>query len=186
MIKIPCGVSARHIHLSKTHIKALFGKDYEFTLLKETYNPGYVTFEKVTVIFSSGERCEMHIVFPGMEYTQIELSTTDCHKFKIAVPKNSSGDITGGSGALIINQGKGIFVQHCVIRPIRHLHLNNEQADELGLMNNDTVCIEAGNVVFKEVQVRVKEDYRVSFHVDTDEGNAAGITDETIARISND
>ena len=186
MIKV--GVSARHIHLCQRDLDTLFGKGSKFTVLKETYNPGYATYEKVKVIFGSGEGCEMHIVFPSMEDTQIELSTTDCYKFKIEAPKNYSGDVSGGAGALIINpeNNKGIFVEHCVIRPVRHLHLNNDQALELGLKNNDIISVEAGSVVFNGVQVRVKQDYRASFHVDTDEGNAAGIEKDTMAKVVQD
>ena len=185
MFDIPCGVSARHIHLSEEHVEVLFGKNYKFIVLKETYNPGFVTHEKVRVLFLNGRACEMHIVFPTLENTQIELSTTDCYKFKIEAPKNYSGDVSGGAGAMIVNPetNKGIFVEHCAIRPIRHLHLNNNQAFELGLRNNDIISVEAGNVIFNGVQVRVKDSYRASFHIDTDEGNAAGIDDKSKCHI---
>ena len=188
MIKIPCGVSARHIHLCQPDIDKLFGAGYEFKKLKDTYNPGYIACEKVSIEFESGLRCDMHLVFPNMPDTQIEISTTDCYKFKIRVPKNISGDITNGGSATITNpdNGKSIFIKNCVIRTRRHLHLDNKQAKSLNLKNNQTVSIETGDVIFKDVIVRVKDVYRASFHIDTDEGNAGTITDETIARILND
>jgi len=185
MFDIVCGVSGRHIHLCKEHIDELFGSGYQFGKLKETYNPGYVTDENVKVTFESGLSCEMHIVFPSMPITQIEVSTTDCYRFKIDAPKNISGDITGGGYAIITNvvSRKSIFIQNCVIRPIRHIHLDTKQAKELKLINNQWISIVAGSVIFKDVLVRVKDIYKASFHIDTDEGNAAGITDGMIAKI---
>lgn len=185
MFDIVCGVSGRHIHLCKEHIDELFGEGYQFGKLKNTYNPGFVTVEKLNIEFESGTSCDMHIVFPSMELTQIEVSTTDCYRFKIDAPKNISGDITDGASAIITNpiNSKSIFIRNCVIRPIRHIHLDSRQAKELELINNQWVSIAAGSVIFKDVLVRVKDIYKPSFHIDTDEGNAAGITDGMIAKI---
>ena len=33
--KIPIGVSARHVHLSREHVEVLFGKEYQLTKKKD-------------------------------------------------------------------------------------------------------------------------------------------------------
>ena len=49
--KVVCGVSVRHVHLSREHVDVLFGKGYEMKVLKELYQPGtYAYKETVTVV----------------------------------------------------------------------------------------------------------------------------------------
>ncbi len=56
MKQVPIGVSARHIHLSKEHIKLLFGPDYELQVLKELSQPGqFAAKETVTVVTPKGK-----------------------------------------------------------------------------------------------------------------------------------
>ena len=38
--QIPVGISARHVHLSKEDLAALFGEGYELTWLKDLTQPG--------------------------------------------------------------------------------------------------------------------------------------------------
>jgi len=60
----------------------------------------------------------------------------------------------------------------------RHLHCATDEAVELGIKNGGIVAIKIDgerSVVFENVPVRVKDNYKLCLHLDTDEGNAAGI-----------
>ena len=67
-----------------------------------------------------------------------------------------------------------------MIAALRHLHLSAKEAEELGLKNDEDISIKTGTdgereLVFNKVRVRVAESYKLACHIDTDEGNAAGL-----------
>jgi propanediol utilization protein len=56
--------------------------------------------------------------------------------------------------------------------------MNPADAQEFGLMDGDVVRVKAENgrgLVFDSVVVRVRPDFDLEFHVDTDEANAANL-----------
>ena len=60
----------------------------------------------------------------------------------------------------------------------RHLHLNPKEAEELNLKNNDLVKIKVigeRGLIFNNITVRIKQNFRKSAHIDTDEANSAGL-----------
>src|SRR5438309_8133600 len=87
--------SARHMHLCREHVDALFGKGYELTIHKELYQPGnYAANETVTLI---GPRSRLisnlRILGPLRDKSQIELAFTDAISLGIDAPVRISGDI---------------------------------------------------------------------------------------------
>jgi acetate kinase len=66
-----------------------------------------------------------------------------------------------------------------VICAQRHIHMTPADADALGLRDGDAVEVAVSgherSLVFGDVLVRVAPDYRMELHLDTDEGNAAGL-----------
>jgi putative phosphotransacetylase len=180
MIKI--GVSARHVHLCQKDLDTLFGEGYEFTKYKDTYNPGYVSEEKVDVWLGFEESFECRILLPATEVSQVELSQSNCKRFGIEAPLNRSFDLTN-AGRCQISTYHGEISGNFAIRTKRHLHLTPTDADELDLYDGQYCTVEAGTVVFKEVLVRVKDWYKTSLHLDTDEGNAARVKEDTMAKV---
>lgn len=71
--------SGRHVHLSKEHLEQLFGKGYELTIAKELSQPGqYAAKERIRVIGPKGEFSNVVILGPCRDFSQVELSLTDC------------------------------------------------------------------------------------------------------------
>jgi len=170
---IKCGVSARHVHLCQRDIDILFGKGYEFKKLKDTYNPGWVTTSKLGS-FLPLDFCESRVLMPATLVSQIEVSKSDCVRYGIEAPLRRSLDIKDAPKVSVYSKtGK---TEVSVIRTKRHLHLTPKEAEILFLKDGDYCAVEAGTVLFKEVLVRVG-DYKASFHIDTDEGNAARVKD---------
>jgi putative phosphotransacetylase len=183
MKKIFIQVSARHIHLSQRDLDALFGKGYELKKLKELYQP-YQFAAKETLDIKVGKKIlpKVRIIGPVRENTQVELSTTNAIKLGTKACIRKSGDLKGTPGAMLINKNKKIRIKKGLIIPARHIHCNPEEAQKLKLKNGKFVSIKVKGdrgLVFENVQVRIDKNFKLCMHVDTDEGNAAGIICET-------
>jgi propanediol utilization protein len=74
-----------------------------------------------------------------------------------------------------------------VVRPKRHIHMSPEDARHFGVSDRQCVSVavdsDGRDLVFADVVVRVSPDYRLELHLDTDEGNAAGIAPGAVARL---
>jgi len=179
-IEIKVEVSARHIHLSKEDKEKLFGKGYKLQPLRWLSQPKLFA-AKETVALKIGDKVieNVRIVGPEREKTQVEISLTDAFFFKIFPPIKVSGDISGTPGAVLIApNGNQVEIKEGVIVPQRHIHASPKEAKELGLSQGDIVSVKIEGkrgLIFDNVVVRVKEGFSLAMHIDTDEGNAAGI-----------
>ena len=69
--------SARHIHLSREAVDALFGEGYELTNKKDLSQPGqFACAEKLEVVGPKG-KLKASILGPTRNASQVELSLTD-------------------------------------------------------------------------------------------------------------
>lgn len=187
MKKIPIEISARHIHLSMKDLEALFGKGYKLKKLKELGQPGDFSAEETLNVSNNGREINnIRIVGPVRKETQIELSMTDAFKLGMEIPIRISGDIIGTPGIDIIGPKGGIKIDKGVIIAKRHIHANEKEAKELGIKNGLEVSViidgERG-LVFGNVEARVDDKYKLSMHLDTDEGNAAGINKKSSGNL---
>ena len=179
MIKVPIEVSARHIHLSKRDLENLFGKGYKLTKLKGLTQPGdFAAKETVDIESGSKKISNIRIIGPARGKTQIELSKTDAIILGMAIPVRDSGDIKGSPGIIISGPKNKIIIKEGVINTWRHIHCDPKEAKKLKLRNGALVSVKTlGNlsITFHNVKIRVGKNYKLRMHLDTDEGNAAGI-----------
>ncbi len=181
MRSIPIEISARHIHLSRQDIDILFGKGYQLAPARFLSEPRQFAAAETAMLYTPKSAIEnVRIVGPAREFTQIELSRTDCWRLGIQnAPLRASGELElDGTPGICVKSGAGeICVRQGVIVPWRHLHLNHTEALELNLEDGQLVKVRiAGEraVILENVYVRVQADFRLSLHLDTDEANAAG------------
>lgn len=59
--KIPIGVSARHVHLSREHVEVLFGKEYQLTKKKDLMGGQFAAMECVTLVVLSFALLKMSV-----------------------------------------------------------------------------------------------------------------------------
>lgn len=179
MLKVPIEVSARHIHLSKSDLEKLFGKGYKLEKLKDLTQPGdFAAKETVDIEVNSKKILNVRIIGPVRKETQVELSKTDAILLGIAAPARDSGDLKNSSGAVIIGPKNKLELKKGVINTWRHIHCSPAEAKKFGLKNNGLVSVKtSGNlaVTFHNVRIKVGKNYKFCMHLDTDEGNAAGI-----------
>lgn len=188
-MNIPIEISARHIHLSQHDLDILFGVNYCLAKEKDLSQTGqFATKETLTLKGSKGKIDCVRIIAPVRPQTQVEISITDsyCLGIKIEQP-TLSGDLQTSSGGIeIIGPVGKVIMEKGVIVAQRHLHIDLETAQKLNLKNGQNICIETigkRSVVFKNVAVRIKESATLSFQVDTDEANAAGLNNGDFGKI---
>lgn len=185
--KIPIEVSARHVHLSKEDFEKLFGKRKKLKRLKDLSQPGeFASEETVTLINDKKEIGNVRVLGPFRENSQVEISLTDAYSLKLnPIPKiRISGDLD--NAVLIAVKGeKSLVAIPCIIAQ-RHLHCSLEEAKKLKLKNKEKISIKVEGIretTFHNVAVRTSDKFRLAVHLDTDEGNSAGITGKTFGEI---
>lgn len=179
MDKIPIEVSARHVHLSQEDLEKLFGKGYELKKLKQLTQPSDFCAKEFLTIESGDKKIEkVRVVGPVREKTQIEISRTDAFFLGVNPPVRLSGDLSDSCGIKLIGPNGQIDLEKGLIIALRHIHCTNSEAKALGLKDRDAVAVKINSerpITFYDILVRVGDDYKLCMHIDTDEGNAAGI-----------
>jgi len=177
--KIRIEVSARHIHLRKEDFEKLFGKDAKLSVKRELSQPGmFAANETVRIKDEFFEIEKVRIVGPLRSYTQVELSKTDARNFRIKPPLRRSADIEGTPGITVIGPKGQIKIGKGVIIAKRHIHMAPKDAEELNVRDGDLLKVKTRGergLIFENVVARVDENFALAMHIDTDEGNAAGI-----------
>jgi len=176
-IIVPVEISARHIHLTQKHFQKLFGKK-DPTPLRKLSQSQFAAKETVDLVFKDRVIKNVRIVYPFRKKTQVELSLTDAIHLKIKPVFRVSGDLKNTPGIKIVGPKGEINLKEGVIIPLRHLHISPEEAKKLNLKNKEKVKIRILGkraLIFENVIVRVKKGFNLALHLDTDEGNAAGI-----------
>ena len=176
-MKIQIEVSARHIHLSQKDLEILFGKNYELKILHKISQPGQFAAKETITLINGNNRIEnVRIIGPVRKNSQIEISLTDARTLDIKLPIRISENTLFAPKLIIQNKNKKIKTPAIIAQ--RHLHVSNEQANKLNLKNNQIISIKIPGkrgLIFDNVVVRAGDKHWLSFQLDTDEANAAGI-----------
>lgn len=177
---IPVGVSNRHVHLAQQDVEVLFGKGYTLTPLKSLRQPGqFAAKECVTVVGPKGSLTSVRVLGPTRSVSQLEISCADCFTLGIKAPVSESGQLSHSGSALLIGPAGHVELRSQVICAWRHIHMSPQDARCLNVSNGQRVSVRSSGVrrlTFDEVLVRVSEDFVLEFHIDTEEANAAGLT----------
>ncbi|MBD3282154.1 MAG: phosphate propanoyltransferase [Candidatus Portnoybacteria bacterium] len=180
-------VSARHVHLSKKDLNELFGQNYELKEKNRLSQPGLFAAQETVIIRNKDKEIKnVRIVGPCRKETQIEISRTDAYYLDINPPVKKSGNLENTPGITIIGPKGEIQTEKGVIISQRHIHLTEEKAKEWDLKENDTVSAEIPGereTEYRKIVVRIDPEFDLAIHLDTDEGNAAGVTKNTKAKI---
>ena len=112
---------------------------------------------------------------------------TDARTVGVEALIRESGDIEGTNGIKLIGPCGEIELEKGVIAAKRHIHMTPSDAENYGVKNGDVVSVKVDtddrSLVFGDTVVRVREDFALAIHIDTDEGNAAGIKGSALGEI---
>lgn len=185
-MKVTVEVSARHFHASCDDYKILFGesKPLQIKMLSQT---GQFASDKIAIAESDGKvQLEVRFLGPYRNTTQVELSLTDAYHLNIKPPiKECTRQDHGGEEITLIGPN-GRFKKPVAIVSERHLHIDPTTAERIGIINKEFVKVRVGaarSVIFDRVLVRVDESFKTAVHLDTDEGNAAGIETPALGEL---
>lgn len=174
--KVPVGISVRHIHLTRSNIDWLFGRNYLLTPKKALSQPGQFACEEcLDVIGPKGVLTKVRVLGPERNATQVELSETDCREIGITAPVRDSGDLEGTPGIKLKGPLGEIEIPKGVIIADRHIHMSLADAERFGLKDGDRVSVRIDGVkpgVMGHVLIRAGKKHRLDMHIDTDDGNA--------------
>lgn len=181
-------VSARHCHLTPEAVEALFGKGHELTPMKWLYQEGqYAAEESVTLV---GPRSRvisnLRILGPCRDLNQVELAYTDAIALGYKVPVRQSGDIKGTPGCMLMGPNGFFEMNEGVIRAAPHVHMAPEDATFYGVKDKDFMKLRVGGelgTTFDRIFVRVKPEFKLEVHIDTDEGNACGLGPDSVVEL---
>lgn len=179
---VPIEYSARHVHLSQADQDMLFGSGFQMKPVKELSQTGQFAYEeKVTIRGPKGE-LSARVLGPCRQQTQVELAWSDGRMLGVETPVRLSGDLKGSGGGVTLVGPRGeVALAEGVINDQRHLHVSEHEADEMGLKTGDVVDVSipgATPYIAREVKVRVLPSFRMNVHLDTDEANAASLTEQ--------
>lgn len=185
---IPVGISVRHVHVSPSDLEILYGPGHQLTPLRDLYQEGEFATREVVALVGPRMRAleNVRILGPTRARTQVEVSRTDAIFLGIDPPVRASGSLKCSSSITLVGPKGTLVLSEGAIVANRHIHMNGIDAQRFGVSDSDLVQVEVEGdkgLIFHNVQIRVKDSFRLEMHLDTDDANASGITTGARARI---
>ena len=180
--------SARHLHLSQKDLEILFGEGYQLTSKKALSQPGqFACVERVDVVGGKKTLSGVTILGPVRKATQVELSLTDARSIGVDAPIRESGDIAGSGACKLVGPKGEIELKEGVIAAKRHIHMTPADAEAFDVKDGQTVSVRIDSdgraLTFGDVVIRVRDDFALAMHIDTDESNAACAAPGTMGEV---
>lgn len=170
-------LSNRHVHLTETDAAILLGEGGGTFDRYLTGDSGpYSLKEMVTLVGPKGEIGHVKILGPFRDYTQAEVLRGDGFKLGVEPPVRATGHLNGAAELKIVGPC-GEVTRDCAIIAHRHIHMKKDIAEKLGYENGQAVKVRVPGVralTFENVLISVGG-RGLMMHIDTEEGNAAGV-----------
>ncbi|BCV20907.1 phosphate propanoyltransferase [Moorella sp. Hama-1] len=186
-VEVPVGISNRHIHLCREDLDVLFGPGYELTVYRDLSQPGeYAARETVTIVGPRGVLEGVRVLGPVRSHSQVEISMTDGFHLGLKPPVRESGDLEGTPGIAVVGPAGALNLPRGVILAARHIHMEADRAAALHLQDDQRVQVLVPGIrelILSNVIVRVRTDFRLELHLDTDEANAALLANGSKVKI---
>lgn len=175
---IPIAVSARHVHLDRAAMDALFGPGSELEPDFPLSQPGQFASKQRVAIVGPRSRIErVRILGPLRPASQVEVSRTDEFALGVDAPIRRSGKVRGSAPITLEGPAGTHHLDEGLICAWRHIHMTPDDAEHYGVSDGDMVEVRISggerDLTFGDVLVRVKSSYKLEMHIDTDEANAA-------------
>ncbi|WP_028552845.1 phosphate propanoyltransferase [Paenibacillus sp. UNC451MF] len=186
-LRIPVGVSNRHVHLSEEHVELLFGDGYRLTPFKELSQTGqFAARETVTLAGPKGVLPQVRVLGPSRGASQVEISRTDGYLLGIHPPVRLSGHLQDTPGIALIGPKQMVMLSEGLIVAKNHVHMSVDDAKQFQVEQGDRLILQSTGdrpLLFADVVVRIHGQYSLELHLDTDEANAAQLRTKDYVRV---
>lgn len=187
-LRIPLGISNRHIHLTSKTFHHLFGDKAAFESMRPLYQPGeFASTHTLTIVGPKLRSIPgVRILGPLRNYDQVEVSLTDAVFLGIDPPVTNSGNLKDAAPLTLVGPNGSLYLEKCAIVANRHLHMPRQEAARLGVKEGDFCRVRIGGekpTVFENVLVRTNDNWKLQIHLDTDDANAANVREETFVEF---
>ncbi|MCO5168282.1 MAG: acetate/propionate family kinase [Planctomycetes bacterium] len=186
---IPIAVSARHVHLNQEALETLFGPGATLTPRNDLSQPGQFACHETVNLIGPRRRIDgVRILGPLRSKCQVEISRTDEFHLGVDAPVRHSGHVEG-SAPITLEGPKGtLTLQEGLICAWRHIHMHPDDARAFGVQDGDEVQVEVSggpgrDLIFGDVVIRVSPKFRLEMHIDTDEANAAELSQHATGQL---
>lgn len=188
MKKVLVEISARHIHVSQADLEVLCGKGAKLESRAPLSQPGqYVSTTRLTIVGPRSTMERVSILGPTRKNSQVEISLTDARALGVSAPIRESGDIAGTPGIKLIGPAGELELKEGLIIAKRHIHMTTKDAEEFGVKNGEIVGVkidtEDRSLILGDTVIRVRDDFALAMHIDTDEANAAGLVGSGLGEV---
>lgn len=165
-------ISNRHVHLTKETYDMLF--DEPITVKRALNQVGeYAALETVTLKTDKAEIPNVRVMGPCRKYNQVEISRTDAYTLGLNPPVRQSGDLENSETITVVGPKGEVTLENACIQAQRHIHMNPQDAQELGLNHQEKVKLiidnDKGGVM--EAFVKVSDNGFFEIHLDKDDAN---------------
>ena len=185
--EFPVEASARHVHLTREAVEALFGPGARLTKKRDLSQPGeFLSDQRVKLVTPKGEIPNVAVLGPERGAVQVELSLTDARTLGVRAPVNLSGDLSGAGDVWLVGERGVLAAPGSAIAARAHIHMTPADASRLGVRDGEEVRVRVSSgrpVTFDQVVVRVKESFALAMHIDFDEANACALGKDPLGRI---
>jgi putative phosphotransacetylase len=187
-IDVRVGISNRHVHLSESDARTLFG-GAALSVARSLTQPGqFAAGETVAVQGPKGNIENVRVVGPARTETQLEIALSDAAVLGVAPPVAASGSLADSIGGVsLVGPAGRVELRRGVIVAARHLHLSPGDAKRWGLRDGDRLDVRCGvgarAATLHDVIVRSGEGHATELHLDGDEARAVGVTTGDTATV---
>lgn len=185
-MKVPVGVSARHVHLTKDVYMKLFGNDNLEVMRMLDQPTQFASTSVVNIRCEGNEISNLRVLGPFRDYNQVEISRTDAFKLKVNPPVRESGNVTKSVPVTIIGPVGEVSLDEGLIIANRHIHITPNEITQYGLDGIKDVCVKVAGEkggILKNVNLKVSEDAGFRLHLDTDDANAFNLRNDDEVEI---
>jgi len=185
--RIPVAVSGRHAHLCGDKLALLFGKAHRLTKVRDLSQTGQFAAEESLNLVGPKAALTLRILGPVREKTAVELSLSDLVRLGVAHEVLPGGAVKLAGPLVLIGPRGELRLTDQAALADRHLHCTPADAAALGVSDGQRVSLVADGwrgARLDQVRVRVREDFRLELHLDTDEANAVGLKSGDCVRLS--
>ena len=188
MKQILVETSARHIHVNQETLEILCGKGAKLEVKAMLSQPGqFVSTTRLDLVGPKRSITGVSILGPVRKDNQVEVSLTDARTLGVSAPVRESGDVKGSAPIKVVGPCGEVELSEGLIVAKRHIHMTPEDAKEFGVENGQIVKVSTGRegrkVIFDDVVIRVRDDFKLTMHIDTDESNAGMCSGEIYGEI---